>query len=383
MRDPRLEKLGEVLVRHCVGVCEGDLVTIVSEPGAMDAVEAVFLSVLRAGGHPSFHPKSERLRETLLRHGSDKQLTHVSPFEMHRLAACDVLIVLTYPSNTRYLSRIEPRRLALSESARREPMMLSLGRHARGETRYCLAEVPSHATAQDAEMSLAEYEDFVWRAGFLDLPDPIGAWRRLDEQHRKAIEFLRTTSTLLFRSPACNGAGGSRVHDGTKLTVDVSGMTWASHAARENFPDGEIETGPRSINGVVNFTHPCQYRGIEVDGVRLEFKDGRVVNASAERNEDRLFALLDQDAGARNAGEIAIGTNYRIGDFTRNTFYDEKIGGTFHVALGAGYPQTGNTNQSALHWDMVCDLRSGGSIHADGELIQRDGRFVRDGWPGL
>lgn len=161
-------------------------------------------------------------------------------------------------------------------------------------------------------------------------------------------------------------------------------------AGRGNFPDGEVFSGPRGAEGVVNFTFPSVFRGREVDGVRLRFKGGRVVEASAAKNEEFLLAMLDQDDGARVMGEIAIGTNYELKGTTRNAFFDEKIGGTFHLAVGAGYPETGNANESGLHWDLVCDLRPGaeypgspgGTIHADGVLIQRDGQFVLDGWPG-
>lgn len=375
MRDPRLDRLAAVLVEHCAPVRPGNLVTIVSDPAAMEAVEAVFEAVLRAGGHPSFHPKGDRLHELLLKHGSDEQLQHVSPFEAHRLAHCDVHIVLRYQTNTRYLGRIDSSRIALAQSARRELMASSMQRAADGQVRWVLTDLPSEATAQDAGMSLANYEDWVFRAGWLHLADPIAAWRKLHDQHQRAIDFLSTKSKLRFTAPPRGG------DDGTDLTVDVSGRTWVSCAAGENFPDGEIFTGPRGVDGVVNFSFPAVYAGKEVDGIRLAFRDGRVTDANATKNEDHLIELLDLDAGARTVGEIAIGTNYEIKESVRNAFYDEKIGGTFHLAVGAGYPETGNTNQSGLHWDMVTDLRNGGTIHADGELILQNGRFTNPTWP--
>ena len=165
-------------------------------------------------------------------------------------------------------------------------------------------------------------------------------------------------------------------HDGTDLRVDVSKATWINCDGHENFPDGEVFAGPTGVDGHVNYTFPAVYNGRDVEGVRLEFKGGRVTNASATRNQDFLFKMLDLDPGARNLGEIAIGTNYSITEFTKNTLFDEKIGGTFHAAVGAGYPESGNHNESALHWDMVCDLRQGGEVFADGELIYRDGKFL-------
>jgi aminopeptidase len=388
LHDPRLATLADVIVRYCTRVKAGDLVTIVSDPGAMPAIEAIFTATLRAGGFPSFHPRSESLHELLLRHGSDAQLRHVSPFERHRLEGCDVLIVLNCSHNTRYLEGIEPSRIVMAQAARRELLTMSLQRLAQGKVRYVCTEIPSHAAAQDAGMSLTEYSDWVYRAGFLHLPDPVEAWQKLQEQQQRAIDVLSRARTLRFRAPACEV--GPRRHDGTDLTVDIEGGTWQNHAGANNFPDGEVETGPRSANGVVNFNLPALFRGREVDGVRLKFRAGRVVEASATRNEDFLIATLDQDAGARVMGEIAIGTNYQLSTRTRNAFFDEKVGGTFHLAVGAGYPQSGNSNQSALHWDMVCDLRPdaqhpgspGGTIHADEELVQENGRFTRPGWPG-
>jgi aminopeptidase len=194
-------------------------------------------------------------------------------------------------------------------------------------------------------------------------------------------DFLNGRKELHFKVPAGGG------NDGTDLRVSVDGATWINCAGTENFPDGEVFAGPQGVDGHVNYTFPAVYQGREVEGVRLAFKGGRVVDASATKNEEFLIKMLDQDDGARNLGEIAIGTNYAIKEFSRNTLFDEKIGGTFHAAVGAGYPESGNANQSALHWDMVCELRPidgnpGGEILADGEAFHRDGVFLREGWPG-
>ena len=242
-------------------------------------------------------------------------------------------------------------------------------------------------------MSLRQYEDFVFKAGLLHLPDPVKAWEEVHAKQERVREFLQGKKNLRFRVPAVAGAGG---HDGTDLRVDVSKGTWINCAGHENFPDGEVFAGPTGVDGHVNYTYPAVYQGREVEGVRLAFKAGRVVDATAKKNEDYLIKMLDQDAGARNLGEIAIGTNYSIKGFTKNTLFDEKIGGTFHAAVGAGYPESGSTNESGLHWDMVCDLRpptaaagggEGGTIEADGEVFHKDGKFIggaggKAGWPG-
>ncbi len=142
-------------------------------------------------------------------------------------------------------------------------------------------------------------------------------------------------------------------------------------------PSGEVFTGPveDSANGWVEYTYPAIEKGKEVSGIRLEFKDGKVVNASAKKNEEFLLAMLDIDDGARYLGEFAVGTNYGIQKFTKSILYDEKIGGSFHMALGAGYPETGSKNVSSIHWDMICDIREDSEIHVDGELFYKDGKF--------
>ncbi len=387
MRDPHHTKLAAVLVEYSAAVRRGDLVTIVAEPEALPMVEALFEAVLRAGGHPSFHPRSESLREVLLREGSTEQLQHVSPFERHRLAHCDVLLVLNSPLNTRVLARSQPERLATLQAARAELMTLSMQRAARGDMRYVLVELPTLASAQEAERSLAEHEAWIYAAGKLDSADPVGEWRRLHEQQERVCRRLRACRELRIESPAGTAAG--RPFGRTELTIDVAGRSWVNSAGAENFPDGEVFSGPVSVDGVFCPTFPAVYQGQVVEGIRLVLEGGRVTDATAAINERFLLAMIDQDPGARVVGEVGIGTNYAITEHIRNTFFDEKIGGTFHLALGSGYPQTGSTNRSGLHWDIVSDLRSaqgtahpGGTIHADGELIQSSGRFLVPGWPG-
>lgn len=400
MRDPRLDKLAEILVYHCARVKPDDLVTIVGEHGAMEAIEAIFESVLKAGGHPSFHARSDRLFEILLRHGSEDQLRHICPVEEFRLSHCDVLIVLRHQQNTKFLGKLDGKRAAMSQAARRPLIAMSMKRAAEQQMRYVLTEIPSQAAAQDAEMSLEQYTDRLFAAGFIHpeenksdsgpIPllfqgsyatraEPLQAWSQFRDQQEKLCRYLSGKKLLRFRAPALSDHSGQNSREATDVVVDVEGRSWVNCAGGENFPDGEVFSGPRNVEGVVNFTFPAIYRGKEVEGVRLEFKGGRVVQASAAKNEKYLLEMLSLDDGASIAGEIGIGTNYALIEYWKNAFFDEKIGGTFHIALGAGYPETGNTNESGLHWDLVSDLRNGGTIEADGEVFQRDGRFLLPG----
>lgn len=386
MRDSRLDKLADVLVRYSTKVKKGDLVAIAGDPVAMPLIEATFEAVLRAGGHPFYAPRSGSLGEILLANGSDEQLRYCSPLDIHRVQTIDVQIGFWAETNTKGLSGVDPKRVAAHQSARKPWFKIFMDRASRKDEpdglRWCGTLYPTSANAQDAEMSLRAYEDFVFKAGLLHMPDPVAEWEKVFARQERVREYLQGKQVVHFKVAPHAG------HDGTDLRVDVSKATWVNCGGLENFPDGEVFAGPTlptaggfGVEGYVNYTFPAVYQGREVDGVRLAFKGGRVVEATARKNEKFLIDMLDQDAGARNLGEIAIGTNYGITDFSKNTLFDEKIGGTFHAAVGAGYPESGNTNESGLHWDMVCELRKrngcpGGTVSADGVVFHRDGEFL-------
>ena len=225
---------------------------------------------------------------------------------------------------------------------------------------------PTDAYAQDAEMATDEFADFVVAACKLDQPDPVAAWRAQAAEQQRLIDWLADKREVRLRGPD------------TDLTLGIAGRTWINADGTNNFPDGEIFTGPveDSVEGHVRFSYPVVTAGREVHDVRLRFAGGRVVDASAAKNEEYLIRTLDTDPGARVLGEFAFGTNFGISRFIKNILLDEKIGGTVHMALGRGYPETGNVNESAVHWDLICDLREGGAVDVDGEPFLRDGRFV-------
>jgi aminopeptidase len=215
-------------------------------------------------------------------------------------------------------------------------------------------------------MSTPDFADFVYAACKLDAPDPAAAWKAQAAEQQRLIDWLDGKSEVRLRG------------EDTDLRLSVAGRTWINADGTHNFPDGEIFTGPveDGVNGTVTFSYPVVTSGREVEGIVLRFEQGKVVAATATKGQEYLDAVLETDAGARILGEFAIGTNYDIQRFTKNILFDEKIGGTVHMAIGAGYPKTGSTNQSAVHWDMICDLRDGGELRADGELMLKDGKFV-------
>jgi aminopeptidase len=363
--DPRIARLADVLVGYSAGVQPGELVLLESTVTVEPLVEELYRAVLRAGGQPTTRIGLD-LAEVLLYEGNDEQVEWVNPARREDIERADVRIVVEGPTNTKALTAVPPARQALVERSRSPLRDRYLERALSGELRWVLTAFPTNAAAQDAEMSLAEYEAFVYGSALLDDPDPVERWREFSSRLARVAEFLAGKSELRI------------VADGTDLTVRVGGRTWIAADGHENFPDGEVFTAPHetSAEGVIRFTYPAVFRGRQVDDVHLRFHRGEVVEARAARGQDFLEEMVGVDEGARRLGEVAFGLNDAVTTFTRNILFDEKIGGTMHFALGTAYPESGGANRSALHWDMICDLRSGSEVYADGELIYRDGRFL-------
>jgi aminopeptidase len=364
--DARVERLADVLVSYSTGVRPGDLVVVETTPLAEPLVREVYRRVVAAGGHCEVRLAVDGVNETLLREGSDEQLEWISPGREEDVERASVRLVLKADYNTRTLTGVDPSRQAIAQRARRGLGDRLLERAAAGELRWCVTLFPTPAAAQDAGMSLEEYERFVYRAGLLDEDDPVGAWRAFGDRLARVAEALGTKEELRI------------VAEGTDLRLGVGGRTWVASRGTHNFPDGEVFTGPveTSVQGEIAFTFPAGFQGRVVEGVRLRFDRGEVVAAEAECGQAFLEEMLGLDPGARRVGEFAFGMNDAVGGFTLNTLFDEKIGGTVHLALGKSYPETGGRNESALHWDLVCDLRERSEVYADGELVYRDGCFL-------
>jgi aminopeptidase len=366
--DPRVERLADVLVSYSTTVRAGDLVVIDTSSPAGDLARALFAAVLDAGGHPQLRLDLPGAVEALLREGTDEQLVWLNPAALEQSERADVEILVEAESNTRALSGIDPARHARRARAREPLRSRYFERQAAGELRRVVTLYPTNAAAQDAQMSLPEYEDFVFRAGLLDAEDPGSAWRDVGERLARRAEWLGQKRTIRV------------VSEDTDLTLGVEGRTWVPCDGKENFPDGEVFTGPveTSVEGRVRFTYPATFAGRVVRDVELRFERGEVVESRAAEGEELLREMLALDEGARRAGEFSFGTNEAVREFTGHTLFDEKIGGTVHLALGKSYPESGGLNDSALHWDLVCDLRSDSEVYADDELVYRDGRFLAE-----
>jgi aminopeptidase len=364
--DPRHAKLAEVLVGYSTKVEPGDKVLIESMGPASPLARELYAASLRAGGHPEAGIFLDEAEETLLREGSDAQIGWIAPDLEWKVDKADVWMVIDAPVNTKRLTSVDPARMGTRLKAREPIQTRYLERAAAGEFRWVICGYPTEASAQDAGLSLREFEDVLYRAAFLDQDDPVVAWKAFAERLERIGSFLQTTRELRV------------VGDGTDLKLGVEGRTWIQANGLRNFPDGEVFTAPveTSVEGTIRFTFPAMMRGRQSDGVRLRFEGGEVVEATAERGQDFLHEMIALDDGARRVGEFAFGLNEAITEYTGNLLLDEKIGGTVHLALGRSVPGSGGENESGLHWDIVCDLRDGGEVYADGELVYRDGAFL-------
>jgi aminopeptidase len=368
MNDPRYDRLAELVLTHSLDLKPGQVVRIQGATAAAPLVLALHRAAIVRGAHAYAAVDLEVLKEILVAEGSDEQIDFLSPIELREADYLDAAVTIWSETNTRSSTRLDPDRVQRRIAVERQYAMRRRDRMDRGELRWLGTLCPTNAHAQDAEMSLSDYEEFVFRACHVDEPDPVAHWRRVGEELQARAEELDAVRELRI------------LGEDTDLTVEVAGRRWRAAHGLQNLPDGEVYTSPveTGVNGTIRFGFPSLFEGREIDDPRLRFEGGRVVEVGASSGQDFLEALVQMDAGASIAGEIAFGLNYEIDRFTRNILFDEKIGGTMHLALGMGFPTLGGTNRSSLHLDLICDLRRDGEVYADGELIWRAGSFVRE-----
>ena len=353
MTDPRVEQMARVLVHHSTDVQPGEIVQISGDAIAKPLLLACYRETLKRGAHPFLIGQFEETQRLFLAEASPEQLDYLNPIQRYATEQCQAMIRIEGPLNTRHLSSADPARLVRASKARKELVDIMLTK------KWVLCQYPTESLAQDAGLALSEFEDFLYGAVNVD-------WATFRRQMLPWRDRLQAGDTLRFVGP------------GTDLTLRVGGRTWILDSGAHNMPGGELFSAPieDSAEGVVNFSFPAIYAGREVEGIRLRFERGKVVEATASRGQAILDATLDADAGARYLGEIGIGISPGINRFIRSILFDEKIKGTIHLAVGSAYKECGGRNESVIHWDMICDLRQGGEIYLDGKLIQRDGVFV-------
>jgi len=371
LADPRITNFAKVLVERCTRVKPGDRILIEATTAAEPLVRELYLQILEKGGHPvpllqlpdMFFPGHEDL---LVMHGNDSQLDFLLPLQKLAYDQFEGRVRVHSATNTRSQTSVDSSRLQRRSNSTGIITETQMRRGAEGAFKWVTTLYPTDAYAQDAEMSFEQYADFVFRAVHANEADPVAYWKKVEADQQAAVDFMEGKGQVILRGPNVD------------LTLSVKGRKFLNSCGTHNMPDGEIFTGPveDSVNGWVKYTYPAIYQGVAVEGAELTFSNGQVTQAHADKNQDFLLKMLESDAGSRYLGEFAIGTNFEIDKFTGQILFDEKIGGSFHMALGAGYPETGAKNKSAIHWDMICDMRTDSEILVDGELFYKNGKFV-------
>jgi aminopeptidase len=371
LADPRVSNYAKILVEHSARVKPGDRILLEGTTAAEPLLRELYVQILEKGGQPhlmmalpGMMPFSQD--EMYLTYAKDTQLDFVPTFYKLAYEQFEGRIRIHSATNTKGTTNIDPAKSQRRSKALSAITEAQFRRGADGSFKWVTTLYPTDGYAQDANMSLKEYEDFVFSAVHAHEEDPIAFWNSVKEKQQSAVDFMKGKNQVILRGPNVD------------LTLSVKGRTFMNSFGTYNMPDGEIYTGPveESVNGWVKFTYPANYGGTSVEGAELTFSNGKVTSAKAEKNQEFLLKTLESDEGSRFLGEFAIGTNFDIQQFTGNILFDEKIGGSFHMALGAGYPETGSKNKSAIHWDMICDMRKDAEILVDGELLYKDGQFV-------
>ena len=360
MIHPIHQKYAKLLVEYCTNIQANEKVAVNVAIPALPMARALYREILSLGAHPFLRLSHPELERDFLDLAQDIHLDSEPTFEISEIKQLDVWIRVSAPSNNKMLQNSDKEKFSRYMKRMRPVQQIRLGK-----TKWCGTLYPTEAGAQDASMSLDEYENFVYNAMFLFDEDPIAKWQEIESFQDKLINRLKIVDKVRI------------VAEGTDLTLSVKDRIWINSPGRKNMPSGEVFTAPieNSANGVITYTIPSSVHGVEVENVHLKFENGQVVEAKAEKGDDLLQAQLNTDKGSRFLGEIGIGTNYNIQRPTKSILYDEKIGGTVHLAVGQAYSESGGVNESAVHWDMICDLRQGGIIYIDGEVLQENGKF--------
>ncbi len=360
-----LKKYAKLLVEYCLELQAGDKVFIQSTTLAEDLVREVYREAIKVGAHPEIDLMFRGKSKLFLDNANEDQLGYVSPLREYVFNHFDKYLYIRAPFNLREDSNVDSAKRTKRSLASKQLNAIFSKRTAEGSLVRSLCQYPTQASAQEAGMSLEEYQDFVFGACHLYDADPASSWREIRAEQQRFVDYLNQAKHIQYKNKK------------TDIRFSVDGRTWINSDGRVNMPSGEVFSGPveDSVEGTVYFDYPSIYMGREVQGVTFEVEQGKIVSYSADRGEEILDEIMKIN-GARYFGEVAIGTNYNIQQPTKNILFDEKIGGTIHMAIGQSYIQTGGTNQSVVHWDLIADMKDGGEIYADGEKIYQDGKFL-------
>jgi len=364
MVDSRIKNLAKLCVQYSVDVKPKEKVFIQGNVLSFPLIKELYKECLLKGAYPTIMPSLD-VEYLFFKYAKEDQLRFVPPLQKFLAKEADVAINVSCEPNPKRLTNINPEKIKTHRSSRKEIMEIFLKRSAQGKLKWVLLPYPINNQAQEAAMSLEEYEDFVFSSCLLDKKDPVSEWKKIDKKQEKVCQFLNQVNKIHI------------LGENTDLLLRVKNRKWINCSGKLNMPDGEVFTGPleNSANGTVRFTYPGIVAGREVEDITLTFKDGKVVKATAVKGDELLQQML-KIKGADRIGEIAIGTNYGITQFSKNMLFDEKMGGTIHMALGASYPESGGLNKAAIHWDLLKDMKKEAEIYADNKLFYKNGKFL-------
>jgi len=353
MVDARIKKLANILVNHSIKIKKGDVIEVSGGEKAKPLLLELSKLILKKGALPRLNVGLEGSSYVYFKYASEEQLKQFPKIAMYEVKNTQGTISIGSEYNTRELSNISPKKIAIKRRVIKPIQDLIIKKN-----NWVICEYPTNALAQEADMSLHEFEDFLFKATNVD-------WNKEEKKQKKLKKLLDKTDKVKI------------IGNDTDISFSIKGRPARTCSGKFNMPDGEVFTSPieNSTEGYIRYSYPIIKDGREVDDVRLWFKKGKVVKATAKKNEKFLKETLKTDPGAKRLGEFGIGLNYKLKKFIKNILFDEKIGGTIHLALGMGFEETKARNKSAIHWDMIKDLRKGGEIYFDGKLIQKNGKF--------
>lgn len=360
-----IDKYANLLVNYCLEIKENERVYVASSYLAEELLLAVQKFTLQAGGNIEFDISLQGQQQNFYKYASGNQLEYLPVLKKEAMQEFDAYLNILAPFNLRETNRVDSGKRKQLSKARKEIGETYMKRTGAGTLKRSLCLYPTPASAQEAGMSLSEYQEFVFNACYLYEEDPIQKWLGVREKQQKIVDVLNQRKKVAYKGPNID------------ITFSTEGRKWINSDGRNNMPSGEVYTTPveDSVNGQVKFTLPSIYQGTEVEEVELEIKEGEIIHWKAKKGKEFLDEIFSIE-GATRFGEAAIGTNDNIQQITKNILFDEKIGGTIHMAVGQSYYQTGGKNQSSVHWDMITDMKDGGEIYADDELIYKNGSFL-------
>lgn len=360
-----LKKYAHLLIDYCLEIKKGDRLYIKTTTLAEPLLREVYREAIRAGAHVETDISFREKGRIFLAEANEEQLKNISPFNKLAIESFDAYLVIRAPYNLKETKNVDRNKQKIVSLANQSISETYFRRTGNKEMKRSLCQFPTLASAQEADMSLEEYQEFVFNACHLYADDPKSEWLKIRESQQKIVDFLNTKDIIRYQCKQ------------TDISFSVKDRIWINSDGQSNMPSGEVFTGPieDSVNGVVHFNYPAIFMGSEVSNITLEVENGEVKKWTAQRGQDVIDKVMEME-GARFFGEVAIGTNYNIQRATKNILFDEKIGGTIHMAVGQSYSQTGGKNKSAIHWDMITDMKDGGSIYADGEKIYENGKFI-------